>query len=98
MARETEQVLGIQVEPPVGTLQNESNDCMVAPATPSPKRAGGIVPRRRFQKGRLTVRAVRNPQRVGLYREDELLPDGPLPRPPPPVNLAPLRPVPKRQP
>jgi integrase len=48
----------------------------VSLATPSSLRAGGIVPRRRFQKGRLVIRGVREPQRCGIYREDVLLPNG----------------------
>src|SRR5579859_2880687 len=48
----------------------------VSLATPSSLRAGGIVPRRRFQKGRLVIRGIRNPQRCGMYREDVLLADG----------------------
>lgn len=49
-------------------------DCgSVAAATPSSKRAGGFVPRRRFQKGRLVIRGSRNPQWCGLYREDVLV-------------------------
>jgi integrase len=48
----------------------------VSLATPSSLKAGGIVPRRRFQKGRIVVRGSRNPQRCGLYREDVLLQDG----------------------
>lgn len=34
------------------------------------------MPRRRFQKGRLVIRGIRNPQRCGMYREDVLLADG----------------------
>lgn len=48
------------------------NDANVGPATPSPKRAGGIVPRRRFQKGRLVIRGSKKPQWCGIYREDVL--------------------------
>jgi integrase len=55
------------------------------------------VPRRRFQKGRLTVRGVRNPQRVGLYREDVLLPDGKVGRVRRTVRLGPVRKVSERQ-
>ena len=53
---------------------------MVAPATSSPKRAGGVVPRRRFQKGMIVIRGIKHPQRCGLYREDILLKDGTLHR------------------
>jgi len=42
----------------------------VTPATPSVLPAGGIVPRRRFQKGALVIRGKRDPQRCGMYRED----------------------------
>ncbi len=55
------------------------------------------MPRRRFQKGRLTVRGVRNPQRVGLYREDVLLPDGTVRRVRRTVKLGPVRTVSERQ-
>jgi integrase len=43
---------------------------IVRTATPSVLPAGGIVPRRRFQKGALVIRGKRNPQRCGMYRED----------------------------
>ena len=38
------------------------------------------MPRRRFQKGRLVIRGVRNPQRCGIYREDVLQSDGTIRR------------------
>ena len=63
---------------------------MVAPATPSPKRAGGVVPRRRFQKGMMVIRGTKHPQRCGLYREDILLKDGTLHRARPTVRLGPV--------
>jgi integrase len=62
----------------------------VSPATPSSLKAGGIVPRRRFQKGSLVIRGVRNPQRCGLYREDVLQPDGTIRRMRRTVRLGPV--------
>jgi integrase len=47
----------------------------VAPATPSAIQAGGIVSRRRFQRGNIIVRGKR-PQRYGMYREDVASSDG----------------------
>src|SRR6516164_11016692 len=44
-------------------------------ATPSFLKAGGIVPRRRFQKGNIGVRG-KTPMRYGMFREDVLQPDG----------------------
>jgi integrase len=48
------------------------------------------VPRRRFQKGRLVIRGVRNPQRCGMYREDALQPDGTIRRVRRTVRLGPV--------
>src|SRR5260370_2982014 len=65
-------------DPAAGVLVSQAhckpvvNDANVGPATPSPKRAGGIVPRRRFQKGRLVIRGSKKPQWCGIYREDVL--------------------------
>jgi integrase len=42
-------------------------------------KAGGIVPRRRFQKGNISVRG-KTPMRYGMFREDVLQPDGTLKR------------------
>jgi integrase len=47
----------------------------VSLATPSSLKAGGIVPRRRFQKGNISVRG-KTPMRYGMFREDELQQDG----------------------
>lgn len=47
----------------------------VSLATPSSLKAGGIVPRRRFQKGNISVRG-KTPMRYGMFREDILQPDG----------------------
>ena len=55
------------------------------------------MPRRRFQKGRLTIRGVRNPQWVGLYREDVLLPDGTTHRARRTVRLGPVKKTSQRQ-
>jgi integrase len=55
-------------------------DAIVSPATSLPMRAGGVVPRRRFQKGSMVTRGTRNPQRCGIYREDVLSEDGTLRR------------------
>jgi integrase len=38
------------------------------------------VPRRRFQKGRLVIRGIKNPHWCGVYREDILLKDGTIHR------------------
>ena len=62
----------------------------VLPATPSSSKAGGIVPRRRFQKGRMVVRGVRNPQRCGIYREDVASSDGTIKRIRRTVRLGPV--------
>ena len=62
----------------------------VSLATPSSLKAGGIVPRRRFQKGRLVIRGVRNPQRCGLYREDVLQTNGTVRRVRRTVRLGPV--------
>jgi integrase len=62
----------------------------VSLATPSSLKAGGIVPRRRFQKGRLVIRGVRNPQRCGIYREDVLQSDGTIRRVRRTVRLGPV--------
>src|SRR5713226_5867780 len=51
------------------------SDDIVPHATPSPIQAGGIVPRRRFQKGNVIIRG-KTPQRYGMYREDVLQSDG----------------------
>ena len=59
-------------------------------ATPSSLKAGGIVPRRRFQKGRLVIRGVRNPQRCGMYREDVRQLDGTICRMRRTVRLGPV--------
>jgi integrase len=57
-------------------VTTESSDVKVFTATPSPMRVGrGIVPRRRFQKGNISVRG-KTPTRYGMYREDLLQPDG----------------------
>jgi hypothetical protein len=48
------------------------------------------VARRRFQKGRLVMRGVRNPQRCGVYREDALQPDGTVRRVRRTVRLGPV--------
>ena len=48
------------------------------------------MPRRRFQKGRLVIRGVRNPQRCGMYREDALQPDGTVRRVRRTVRLGPV--------
>ena len=48
------------------------------------------MPRRRFQKGRLVIRGVRNPQRCGMYREDVLLTDGTMRRIRRTVRLGPV--------
>jgi integrase len=56
-------------------VTTEASDAMVFTATPSPMRVGGIVPRRRFQKGNISVRG-KTPTRYGMYREDLLQPDG----------------------
>jgi integrase len=55
--------------PPVETRDT------VAHATPSSLKAGGIVPRRRFQKGNISVRG-KIPMRYGMFREDVLQSDG----------------------
>lgn len=55
------------------------------------------MPRRRFQKGRLTVRGVRNPQWAGLYREDVLQPDGTTHRARRTVQLGPVKKMSLRQ-
>jgi hypothetical protein len=47
----------------------------VSDATPSSLKAGGIVPRRRFQKGNISARG-KTPMRYGMFREDVLQPDG----------------------
>jgi integrase len=56
-------------------VTTESSDVKVFTATPSPMRVGGIVPRRRFQKGNISVRG-KTPTRYGMFREDMLQPDG----------------------
>jgi hypothetical protein len=56
-------------------VTTETSGAMVFTATPSPMRVGGIVPRRRFQKGNISVRG-KTPTRYGMYREDLLQPDG----------------------
>jgi integrase len=61
----------------------------VSAATPSPMRVGGIVPRRRFQKGNLGVRG-KVPMRFGMYREDVLQPDGTFKRERRRVTLGPV--------
>jgi integrase len=48
------------------------------------------VPRRRFQKGRLVIRGVRNPQRCGVYRDDVLQSDGTIRRIRRTVRLGPV--------
>jgi hypothetical protein len=53
----------------------QHSDDTVPHATPSPIRAGAIVPRRRFQKGNIIIRG-KTPQRYGMYREDVLQNDG----------------------
>lgn len=45
----------------VKLLQGGDSDCIVSPATLSPKRAGGIVPRRRFQRGSPTGNGATQP-------------------------------------
>jgi hypothetical protein len=67
-----------------------TGDAIVAHATPSSLRAGGIVPRRRHQKGRLVIRGVREPQRCGLYREDVLQHDGTIRRVRRTIRLGPV--------
>jgi hypothetical protein len=56
-------------------MTQADSDDSVPHATPSPIRAGAIVPRRRFQKGNIIIRGKR-PQRYGMYREDVLQSDG----------------------
>jgi integrase len=51
------------------------SDDTVPHATPSPIRAGAIVPSKRFQKGTIIIRG-KTPQRYGMYREDVLQSDG----------------------
>jgi integrase len=80
---------------PEGSCLGESlpftlGNSRVSPATPSSSKAGGIVPRRRFQKGRMVVRGVKNPQRCGIYREDVTLPDGTIKRVRRTVRLGPV--------
>lgn len=53
----------------------QHSDDTVPHATPSPIRAGAIVPRRRFQKGTIIIRG-KKPQRYGMFREDVLQSDG----------------------
>lgn len=48
------------------------------------------MPRRRFQKGRLVTRGVKNPQRCGMFREDVLLGDGTVKRVRRTIKLGPL--------
>ena len=69
---------GISTVPSV-PLEPGITDAKVSGATSLPTRAGGVVPRRRFQKGRLVIRGTRNPQRCGIYRED-VLKDGAIHR------------------
>jgi integrase len=56
-------------------VTTEASNAMVFTATPSPMRVGAIVPRRRFQKGNISVRG-KTPTRYGMFREDMLQPDG----------------------
>jgi integrase len=67
-----------------------SSLAIVPPATPSPKRAGGFVPRRRFQRGRLIVYGIREPQWCGIYREDVLSIKGTVSRVRRTVRLGPV--------
>lgn len=71
-------------------VTSEASDDKVFAATPSPMRVGGIVPRRRFQKGNLGVRG-KVPMRFGMYREDVLQPDGTFKRERRRVTLGPVR-------
>jgi integrase len=66
-------------------------DATVDNATPSVLRAGGIVPRRRFQRGMLRIRGSRNPQRTGMYREDVVLKDGTIHRVQREITLGPVK-------
>ena len=68
----------------------QDDSAIVAAATPSPMGAGGVVPRRRFQKGMMVIRGTKNPQRCGVYREDILLKDGTLHRVRRTVRLGPV--------
>src|SRR5258708_4726809 len=71
-------------------LDSGTIDASFSPAMSLPMRAGGVVPRRRFQKGSLVIRGTRNPQRCGIYREDVLLKDGTLHRERRTVRLGPV--------
>jgi len=77
-------------DPQVRGLPSRELGDRVSLATPSSLKAGGIVPRRRFQKGRLVIRGVRNPQRCGMYREDVLQSDGTMRRRRRTVRLGPV--------
>lgn len=59
----------------MGGLPSRNPRGTVSLATPSSLKAGGIVPRRRFQKGNISVRG-KTPMRYGMFREDLLQPDG----------------------
>jgi site-specific recombinase XerD len=59
----------------IADLPSSGPHSTVSLATPSSLKAGGIVPRRRFQKGNISVRG-KTPMRYGMFREDALKPDG----------------------
>jgi integrase len=66
--------------PSSGVLQSEDALSKVALATPSSTSTEVLVPRRRFQRGRLFVRGSRKKVWVGSFREDQVQPDGSITR------------------
>jgi integrase len=61
-------------------LQSAEPESTVTLATPSSASTEGIVPRRRFQRGRVFVRGSRKKVWVGSLREDRLQSDGSIKR------------------
>jgi integrase len=69
------------VEIPVqNQVPPEASDVIMPAATPSPKRARGPMPRRRFQKGHMFQRGKRRPWWHGSFWEDVTKPDGTVKR------------------
>src|SRR6266403_4231051 len=64
----------------VAGLQSVEPESTVTLATPSSASTEGIVPRRRFQRGRVFVRGSRKKVWVGSLREDRLQSDGSIKR------------------
>jgi hypothetical protein len=63
-----------EAQPPAASGARECGN--LYSATPSLKRTGGFVPRRRFQRRRIFVRNKKHSCWFGSYREDTTLPDG----------------------